>query len=287
MLVVALLLLGVRLANVRVYDGDDLQVLRQRPLTPLVADIVYKRRMFEVVLDIFLVVIAYYASWVLRFESDFPGYDTQFARSVPIVIGCQIAAFQIAGVYGGVWRYVSVGDIIPYARGIALAVISSIVMIVYVTRFDGFSRGVFLIDAMVLALLLVGSRASFRVIGELSRHYAKGRERALIYGAGDGGAMLVRELRNNPAYDYRIVGFVDDEPAKHGRRILGVPVVGGIDRFESTLAEHRPDVLILSTASIPPERQAKVRRACFANGTKVLEFSFQLTAVGGEKRAAS
>ena len=92
-----------------------------------------------------------------------------------------------------------VGDILPYARGVILAVLSSIVMIVYVTRFDGVSRGVFLSDAMMLALLLAGSRASFRLIGELSRRYASGRERALIYGAGDGGAMLVRELRNNPA----------------------------------------------------------------------------------------
>jgi UDP-GlcNAc:undecaprenyl-phosphate GlcNAc-1-phosphate transferase len=287
LLVVALLLLGVRLAHVRVYNGDDFVVLRQRPLTPLVADFVYKRRVFEVILDVFLVVIAYYTSWVLRFERDLPEYYGAFVRSVPIVIGCQIASFQIAGVYGGVWRYVSVGDILPYARGIVLAVLSSIVMIVYVTRFEGFSRGVFLIDAMVLALLLAGSRASFRLVGELSRRYAKGRERALIYGAGDGGAMLVRELRNNPAYDYRLIGFVDDEPSKQGRRILGLSVLGGIETLEATLAEMRPDVLILSTTSIAGDRLARVRRECFASGTKVLEFSFQLTAVGGEKRAVS
>jgi UDP-GlcNAc:undecaprenyl-phosphate GlcNAc-1-phosphate transferase len=287
LLVVALLLLGVRLAKVRVYDGDDFMVLRQRPLTPLVADFVYKRRVFEMILDVFLVAIAYYASWVLRFERDFPAFYSAFARSVPIVIGCQIASFQVAGMYGGVWRYVSVGDILPYARGIVLAVLSSIVMIVYVTRFDGFSRGVFLIDAMVLALLLAGSRGSFRLIGELSRRYAKGRERALIYGAGDGGAMLVRELRNNPAYDYSLIGFVDDEPSKLGRRILGLPVLGGIETLEATLTETHPDVLILSTTSIASDRIARVRRECFANGTKVLEFSFQLTVVGGDKRAVS
>src|SRR5579864_1017469 len=287
LLLVALLLLGVRLANVRVQIGDDFVVLRQRALTPLVAEFVHRRRVFEVILDVFLVVIAYYTSWVFRFERDLPEYYAAFVRSVPIVIGCQIASFQIAGVYGGVWRYVSVGDILPYARGVILAVLSSIVMIVYVTRFDGFSRGVFLIDAMMLALLLAGSRASFRLVGELSRRYAKGRERALIYGAGDGGAMLVRELRNNPAYDYRLIGFVDDEPSKQGRRILGLPVLGGIDTFEATLAEMRPDVLILSTTSIASDRLARVRRECFASGTKVLEFSFQLTVVGGDKRAVS
>ena len=288
LLLVALLLLGVRLAKVRVYDGDDFQVLRQRTLTPLVAEVVYKRRVFEVILDVFLVVIAYYASWILRFEHDFPPYYSAFARSVPIVIGCQIAALQVAGVYGGVWRYMTLSDLVTYARGIVLGVLGSIVMIVYVTRFEGFSRGVFLIDAMVLALLLVGSRVSFRLIAELSRYGSTGRERALIYGAGDGGAMLVRELRNNAAYDYRLIGFVDDERTKQGRRILGLPVLGGIDTFETILAEQRPDVLILSTASIAADRQASVRKACFANGTKVLEFSFQLTAVGGgEKRAAS
>jgi UDP-GlcNAc:undecaprenyl-phosphate GlcNAc-1-phosphate transferase len=287
LLIVALLLLGVRLANVRVYDGDDFRALRERSFTPLVADFVYKRRVFEVLLDVLLIVIAYYASWVLRFEGDFPRYYPLFVQTVPIVIGCQIAAFAITGVYGGVWRYMSVSDILPYARGVGLAVLSSIVMIVYVTHFEGFSRGVFLIDAMVLAFLVVGSRASFRLIGELSRRYASGRERALIYGAGDGGAMLVRELRNNPAYDYRLVGFVDDEPSKQGRRILGLPVVGGIDTFEQTLIALRPDVLILSTARLDAERLAEVRRTCFANGTKILEFSFRLTAVGSEKLAAS
>ena len=98
LLLVALLLLGVRLANVRVYDGEDFVVLRQRSLTPLVAEFVYKRRVFEVILDVFLVVIAYYASWVLRFERDLPEYYAAFVRSVPIVIGCQIASFQMAGI---------------------------------------------------------------------------------------------------------------------------------------------------------------------------------------------
>ena len=286
-LVVGLLLLGVRLANVRVYNGDDFNVLRHTRLTPLVVDFVYKRRVFEVLLDIFLVVIAYYTSWILRFESDYPIYSSLFARSVPIVIGCQIAAFAIAGVYSGVWRYMSAGDILPYARGVLFGVLGSIVTITYVTHFEGFSRGVFLIDALVLALLLVGSRASFRVIGELSRRYASGRERALIYGAGDGGAMLVRELRNNPAYDYRLIGFVDDARAKHGRRILGLPVLGGIDALATTLAETRPDVLILSTARIADDRLAEVRRVCLASGTRLLEFSFQLTVVATGQRAAS
>jgi FlaA1/EpsC-like NDP-sugar epimerase len=97
----------------------------------------------------------------------------------------------------------------------------------------------------------------------------------------------VRELRNNPAYDYRLIGFVDDEPSKQGRRILGLPVLGGIETFAATLAEMHPDVVILSTTSIASDRTARVRRECFASGTKVLEFSFKLTVVGGEKRAVS
>jgi hypothetical protein len=64
-------------------------------------------------------------------------------------------------------------------------------------------------------------------------------------------------------------------------------VLGGIETLEATLAKMRPDVLILSTASIGSDRLARVRRECFASGTKLLEFSFQLTAVGDETRAVS
>lgn len=183
--------------------------------------------------------VAYYLAYVIRFDRELPSYHHLFLQSLPIVIACELLSFFVAGVYRGVWRYFSVGDLTTYLKGLAFGTLTSVIALVYLYRFEGYSRGVFVINLMALGLLAIGSRLSFRVIADLaSRHQPAGRP-ALIYGAGDAGALLVRELRNNPKRRYLPIGFLDDDPAKLQRRILGVPVLGDLEDIESILARSR------------------------------------------------
>ena len=149
----------------------------------------------------------------------------------------------------------------------------------YLYRFEGYSRGVFMIDAMILGLLVIGSRASFRLLTDVASRHGMGEGRAIIYGAGDGGAMLVRELRNNPIYPYRPIGFLDDSAGKASRRILGIPVFGGIDRVEEVLKQHQPRAVIISTDKLPPERVAAIQAACRAADVPLLRSAFTLREV--------
>ena len=196
LLLIGLALLGIQLARVRVYDGEDFSLLLGRAYTPLLVEVTYKRRMFEIVLDLILTTFCYYAAYMIRFDRESGLYHELFLQSLPIVIACQLLSFFVSGVYRGSWRYISLADLTTYAKAIALAVLSSVMVLVYVYRFEGYSRGVFVIDGMLLALLLVGSRLSFRVLGEAAGRHRLGQA-VLIYGAGDGGALLLRELRSN------------------------------------------------------------------------------------------
>src|SRR5687767_3132911 len=101
------------------------------------------------------------------------------------------------------------------AKGIALGILGSVAVLVYLFRFAGYSTGVFAIHAMMLALVVVGTRLSFRVIGEAA------------------GALLLRELRNNARSDYQTVGFLDDDLSKTHKKMFGLPVLGDIDRLEA------------------------------------------------------
>jgi UDP-GlcNAc:undecaprenyl-phosphate GlcNAc-1-phosphate transferase len=101
----------------------------------------------------------------------------------------------------------------------------------------------------------------------------------LIYGAGDGGALLLRDLRNNESYDYDPVGFLDDDPSKARRNVLGLPIVGGIDSLERIIAERQPEVVIVSTAKLEPARLARVQHVCYASGTVLLQMHFSLDQV--------
>ncbi len=279
LLLITLLLLGVHLGRVRVYGGADYSLLKRNRYTPLLVDVMYKRRIAEVLLDLLLVTLAYYAAYVIRFDVDLPRYYDQFERSLPIVIGSQLVMFFVVGLYRGVWRYMSVADLTTYGKAVAGGTIASVIAIVYIYRFEGYSRGVFIIDAMALTLLIIGSRASFRVFGELAARYGVGGRPVIVYGAGDGAVLLIRELRNNRAHGFRAAALIDDDPTKQRKRILGVPVAGSGETLGEAIARLQAEAVIISTTKLTPQRFAAVQNTCYESGTVLLQLDFRLNAL--------
>lgn len=276
LMVIGLVLLATQLARVRVYEGKDFAALRGKAFTPLLVDFTYKRRIFEVLLDLTLVVVAYYGAYVIRFDRELPLYTTLIVQSLPVIIGVQLVSFFVAGVYRGVWHYFTISDLVTYLKGVMLGTVASVIALVYLFRFEGYSRMVFIIDAMLLLLLIVGSRYSFRVLGDLAARRTQGSYRVLIYGAGAAGALLVGELRRNPLYDYSVIGFLDDDPSKDGKQLAGCPVFGGAELLPALVAEHGVDLIIVSTQKLTHARLEQLREICFQSGTGILQFDFAL-----------
>ncbi|HYQ98374.1 MAG TPA: nucleoside-diphosphate sugar epimerase/dehydratase, partial [Candidatus Nitrosocosmicus sp.] len=77
--------------------------------------------------------------------------------------------------------------------------------------------------------------------------------RLLIYGAGDAGEMIVRDIRNNTSFhSYHPIGFVDDDQKKIGRRIHGVQVLGRREDLPRIITEEKPDDLVIAIPSVKP-----------------------------------
>ena len=286
LLLLALVMLGIQLARVKVYGGgEDLVLLRNRAYTPLLLDITYKRRVFEVLLDLVLVTFSYYAAYVIRFDRDFWDNYPLLVQSLPVIIGAQLVSFFVVGIYRPVWRYFSASDLATYVRGVFVGTVTSVLALVYLYRFYGYSRGIFIIYALMLTVLLIGSRASFRILADVASRHGIGDQRAVIYGAGDGGALVVRELRNNNRYGFLPVAFLDDAPAKLHRRVLGIPVAGGLDEADTVLRRYRPTVIIVSSAKIPTHHLARLERVSRAHGARLLQLEFRLRDVESELAA--
>ena len=127
---------------------------------PLISDIAQRRRVYEVLADTGLLAIAYYAAFRLRFQgADFDVFFPPFVRSLPIVIGLQVAGLYSTGKYRQVWRSVSAAELGTLIKGLALGLTGSVLFVLFVFRFERFSRGVFVIDALVAWFFLVGARA--------------------------------------------------------------------------------------------------------------------------------
>jgi UDP-GlcNAc:undecaprenyl-phosphate GlcNAc-1-phosphate transferase len=280
---VALTLVGVYLAGVKVYDEAEVQAAREKALVSFLVDLSYKRRIFEVLLDVMLVILAYYFSYVLLFGSDLgPEVWLLFLSTVPVLIFVKMTGLLVAGVYRGLWRYISLDNLIDYAKAVAAGSVMGVLVLLFAFRFEGFSRAVFVLDAMIFFLMLAGSRVAFRLFRQMLPNAAAGGRRVLIYGAGDAGELLLREMRNNLQLQYTPVGFVDDDPRKKGRVIHGLRVFGGNGQLRRVCDEQRVEEVLISSTKIPDNRLREILRDCEEAQITLKRMRIEIELVGHE-----
>ena len=261
---IVLTLIGVYLAGVKVYDKteEEMAMLKDKPLYAFLVDVSYKRRIFEVLLDVVLIILSYWAAYAINFPPSSPAWQL-FLRTLPVLVFMKMSVFLVMGVYRGLWRYTSMSDLVVFAKAVALSSVASLLILLFAFRFEGFSRKVFAVDFVLMFLFLAGSRLAFRVFRQLLPAVSKqnGR-RVLIYGAGDGGELLLRELRNNRELSLAPIGFLDDDPAKNGKVIHGLRVFGGNGDLGTVCSQHEVDEVVISSMKMTEERIQEVIRCC-------------------------
>ena len=262
----ALAIVGVYLSKVKVYGEREEDLAKSNnAVFAFLIDVSYKRRIFEVFLDAFLITFSYYSAYVLLFGVRLeytPNWDL-FIRTAPLLVILKLFAFLAVGVYRGLWRYTGVSDLITFTKGVVAGSVLSVFAVLLIYRFQNFSRAVFVVDAIILLLMLVGSRMAFRLIREFlpAGAHADGR-RVLIYGAGDGGEMVLRELRNNSALNYRPIGFIDDDPLKKGKVINGLQVFDANGSLADICHDKSIQEILISSEKISKQALERMREVC-------------------------
>jgi UDP-GlcNAc:undecaprenyl-phosphate GlcNAc-1-phosphate transferase len=257
----------IYLARVKIYPEDS--VLTNNGLgafTPIIVQITYRRRIFEVILDLVLVATAYYIAYLLRFEGPvyyLIGEDFAFfLKSLPIMLACQIFCFHIMGVYRGIWESTSLSDLIVYIKAITAGTVMAMLLLLFIYRFYSFSRAVFVIYWILMLTLVSLSRLSFRLVDEgIKKGKQKGKP-TLIYGAGYGGQLVVKEIENNRNLGLVLLGFIDDNPNKHKRKIMGYPVLGGTEDLEKIIKKKNIQEIIVSFKQNGEERKRDLKTLC-------------------------
>ncbi|MFH0727479.1 MAG: glycosyl transferase [Pseudomonadota bacterium] len=273
----AILLMCIYLAQLRVYPEKEFSVLRDHAYTPILLELTYKKQLLLVILDFGLVAFSYYLSYRIRFEpSEFPVFFKVFLRTLPAVIACKLLAFFIIGVYRGIWGYMSTNDVFVHLKASTLASLLSVATLTYIYRFDGFSKWVFLIDWMITTGLMLGTRGSFRIFLDITKRKTLTGQTVLIYGAGRGGEILLRELMNNQGLHLKPAGFIDDDALKTGKKLQGYPILGGFSDLPQLIDEHHPDGVLISFNHMEKEKVDTITAICRENGLFVKQFAITL-----------
>lgn len=276
--VLFVILFWVYLGKVQVYSEKS--VLSEKAsgiLTPILVEITYRRRMFEVLLDFVLICAAYYTAYLLRFEGA-PGANLNFfLKSLPILIACQLLAFYLFGVYRGVWESTGIRDLMGYVEGITAGTVGTILILLFMYRFQSFSRAVFVIYWGLMVILVSLSRLSFRLLDEGIRNGNPRGRPTLIYGAGIGGQMMLREIETNRDHNLHIVGFVDDNIRLRRRKVKGYPIIGRSEDLEKIIREHDIREVIISFRVNGEEKKREIRELCKQEGFETNVRQMKLT----------
>lgn len=276
---IAMIIFGVFLARVRVYDADDPKAPSGDTITPVVANFMYKRRVAEVLLDLCLIPLAYYTAYRLRFEGDELALNYPlFIQSMPVVLATQLLALFVVGGYRGTWRYFGMMDAVVFAKSVVVGTIAAQIVILEVYRFEDYSRSIFVIDAALLMLLLAGTRASFRLVSEfVLRRHSVG-QRCVIYGTGGASLSTIREAFGASVVP-KIVGFVEDDPVHRNTRVGGYSVIGGYADLIRIIERGEIDCVVLNTHLVNVEHLQKLEAACGDNEIELLRIQVDLKPV--------
>ena len=226
--------------------------------------------------DLLLIVVSVLGSYSLRLElgAVYLFYLPSAYWLIGVALVIKPIVYYSFGLYRRIWLYASINELKLITAAVTTAsVLVSVVIVTVFTLggFTGFPRSVLIIDWLLSLLMVGGLRFTARLLAEnkalASTPNSKGHPRhALIVGAGDAGALVVRELQKNPQVNLVPIGFLDDNPIKQKQQIYGVPVVGTITDMAHVLASRHVDEVIIAIPSAPGRVVRLVADVCRLKG---------------------
>ncbi len=191
----------------------------------------------------------------------------------------KLPVFGLFKQYQGWWRYVGISDLLGIARA-SLTSTLIIVIVWFLLGYTNFARtylpvgmeepaeGVCMADLFATVMLLAGLRMVLRLYYEASQTVETGRlKRFLIVGAGNAGEALIREIQRMPVVQYEVIGLIDDDPAKQGTHIHGIPVIGTVANLPQICGQHKIDEIAIAMPSASRKQLRRVIQVC--EGTKI------------------
>lgn len=247
-LIVAFSLLAAYLGRLKVVPGNQAQTY-QRGITRVVLELTYRQRIFEVLLDFFLISIAFYLALWSKFEFSMSADELQILlHSLPVALAATYISFYSFGVYRGMWEYFGLSDIVGYSRAVAGGVLLTAAASFVLFPEDNLNVFSFLLYGTFLLLLVVGSRSSFRVLDQIyASHLQQQRNKILLLGAKSEGELAARYILGAKDTGYLMVGFLDPDEFMWGKSIHGVKVLGGYDALPQIIERNEIGGIILTS----------------------------------------
>jgi len=246
------------------------------------------RNRYVLLIDIFLTIISVVGAFALRLDVYFYLYLPAVYWMIAISLVVKLTIYYFFGLYRRLWAYASINELLLIIMAVTAAsiAVSGIMMMLLITRLLNFPRMVPPLDWLLSLIGVGGFRFSIRLISETQTANAKPQARktnkVLVIGAGDAGALVVREMQRNPQLGLDPVGYLDDDPGKQKHQIHGVPVVGKLNDLGRALNNRPVDEVIIAVPSTGGDIIRMVTEICRLKGVPFRTMPGLYELIGGK-----
>ncbi|MFO0482619.1 MAG: polysaccharide biosynthesis protein [bacterium] len=227
------------------------------------------RTALAIVHDVVAAGVAWCAAFWLRFNLEIPEpFFSAMLTSLAWVVPLQAAVFWMSGLYRGIWRYASVPDVLRIVFAVLVAAMAVAMVLTLQGKSTGVPRSVLILDPLLLAMAMGGSRILYRIWREQRQARSGAARSVYVLGAGDAAAGLIKEFSRSG--EWRVVALFDDNTGRHGRSIHGVKVFGALDTLRDALASMRATHAIIAMPSASHQDRKRAADLANAAGLQVL-----------------
>jgi len=222
------------------------------------------RKGLLVLMDSFFIVGALWISYAIHFELNVPAEAVKiFLNTFYISLIVKLFWFKIFHLYSSLWRYASMDELKNIVFANIAASMTGVILNIALSLDTEYS--VIIVSFLLTVAFTGGFRFSYRLLREEKQYYSKlseNRKRVMVVGAGEAGAIVLKELLNVKRTEYKPVIVVDDDPTKDKKTIMGITIALGTSRIPQYVKKYAIDEIIIAIPSAPVDVVADIVEVC-------------------------
>lgn len=219
---------------------------------------------------LFSLILAY----LVRFNFSIPQIEIEaFPLVFSIILGIRALSFFLSKTYQGIVKYTGSKDsqriFIVLSLGSIAFVLVNVINYNFINKTFPIPFSIIIIDYMASTFLMISLRIMFKALYQELTNPNKEKRSVIIFGAGESGIITKRTLDRDAGTKYKVLGFIDDDKKKQGKKLEGTSIYG-IDKLDELLKNNDVSNVIISIQNLTPSKKQQVVDICLNNNVKVL-----------------
>jgi UDP-GlcNAc:undecaprenyl-phosphate GlcNAc-1-phosphate transferase len=211
--------------------------------------------------------------------------DMNISRSFIIISSIQLFLLWTSGLYKENIKSLGIGSSMRITSSVAHTVIFSAPILFFTVNAPVNYLTIYLIvNFYILLTMILGFRITYQALSYSFHKSKQGKDKVLIYGANQGGSMILNQLTHTDDNDIKVLGFLDDDPNLENSNFDGYSIFGGYWILEKLIRKHTIDSIYIFEDCIMPENFRRIRKIAYENGIKIKRLQFHLEELNQTRR---